>query len=383
MASEKEALDFLLLGPAIPYRGGIADTQYALAKSLSAQGYQVKLVSFSNLYPAYLFPGNSQFAKDSKNPCLSIERLIHAYNPLNWIRVAKRVRQLKPKVVVFRYWTPFIAPCWIAIANCLDRATKKVALVDNWHAHEPKPWDSFLNRRFEKSMDLFTTLSNAVASQIVTDSPKRVWGKMHPIQDDLPQKIEQNEAKRRLQISEDKTALLFFGLVRPYKGLTLLLKALKQHPEKYLFIVGECYESWASYQQLIEEYQIEKQITVVSRFVSHKEAALYFSTADATVLPYTSATQSGVLALAYHYETPLVVTDHPGLTQPVIEDQTGEVCHPTVEGVSEAISLVTEATRNKTYRKNLKENKGNYSWDIYAKEWAQFILAECVKYESN
>ena len=375
MASEKD-LDFLLLGPAAPYRGGIADTQYALAKSLSTQGYKVKLLSFTQLYPTFLFPGKSQFTEESQKQCLSIERGIHAYNPLNWIGVAKKIRQLKPKVVVFRYWTPFLAPCWMTIANRLDQATKKVALVDNWHAHEPKPWDSFLNRRFEKSMDLYTTLSNAVATQIETDSPKKVWGKMHPIEADLPEKIKQNDAKKRLQIPEDKTTLLFFGLIRPYKGLTLLLKALKQHPEKHLFVVGECYENWAPYQQLMEEYQIETQLTVVNRFVSHKEAALYFSAADATVLPYTSATQSGVLALAYHYETPLVVTDHPGLSQPVIADQTGEVCHPTVEGVSEAISLVTEVTRNKTCRKNLKEAKGNYSWDVYAKEWAEFVLSE-------
>ena len=374
--TQEKPLDFLLLGPAAPYRGGIAVTQHALAKSLTDLGYKVKLFTFTKLYPALLFPGKTQFTAEPENHPLSIDRKVHAYHPFQWKSVAKSINQLHPKAVVFRYWTPFLAPCYNAIAKWLNPSIKKVGWVDNWQAHEPKPWDRFLTQRFEKSMDLFSTLSSAVAKEIKGNSQKKIWGKMHPIEANLPRKVDQKEARKKLNLPEDKTAILFFGLIRPYKGLALLIKALKHHPEKHLFIVGECYEKWRSYQQLIERYQLEKQITVVNRFVSYKEAAIYFSAVDATILPYTSATQSGVVALAYHYETPLVVTKHSGLIQAVAQDKTGCICLPEINDIKEAITAVTETARNKTFRENLKQTKANYSWENYAKEWANFILHE-------
>ena len=374
--TQEKPLDFLLLGPAAPYRGGIAVTQHALAKSLTDLGYKVKLFTFTKLYPALLFPGKTQFTAEPENQPLSIDRKVHAYHPFQWKSVAKSINKLHPKAVVFRYWTPFLAPCYNAIAKRLNPSIKKLGWVDNWQAHEPKPWDRFLTQRFEKSMDLFSTLSSAVAKEIKDNSQKKIWGKMHPIEANLPPKLDQKEARKKLNLPEDKTAILFFGLIRPYKGLALLIEALKYHPEKHLFIVGECYEKWRSYQQLIERYQLEKQITVVNRFVSYKEAAIYFSAVDATILPYTSATQSGVVALAYHYETPLVVTKHPGLIQAVAQDKTGCICLPEINDIKEAITEVTETARNKTFRENLKQTKANYSWENYAKEWANFILHE-------
>ena len=374
--TRKKPLDFLLLGPAFPYRGGISNTQQALAESLISQGYSVKLFTFTQLYPSFFFPGKSQFTVAVENPCLPIERKIHAYHPLQWKSIAKTINQLKPKAVIFRYWTPFLAPCWNAIAKRLDSNIKKTAWVDNWKAHEPKPWDNFLTRQFEKSMDNFTTLSTAVATEIKANSFKNVWGKMHPIEEHLPKKLDPKEARTKLNFPQEKTALLFFGLIRPYKGLVLLLKALKKHPEKHLFIVGECYEKWGKYQQLIHELKIEKQITVINRFVSHEETAIYFSAVDAIILPYTSATQSGVLALGYYYETPLVVTNHPGLSQPIIEDKTGEVCQPKVEEIQKAITAVTETRANQEFRHHLSQTKHLYSWANYAQEWAKFVLDE-------
>lgn len=373
--TQKKPLDFLLLGPAFPYRGGISTTQQAHAKSLMGHGYTVKLFTFSKLYPSFLFPGKTQFTI-ATNPYLPIERKIHAYHPLKWRSVAKMINELEPKAVIFRYWTPFLAPCWNAIAKGLNGSIKKVGWVDNWQAHEPKSWDRFLTQRFEKSMDIFTTLSLAVATEIKTASDKKVWGKMHPIEDHLPKKLTQKEAQRKLHFPMGKTALLFFGLIRPYKGLTILLKALKQHPEKHLFIVGECYEKWGKYQQLIKDLKIERQITVINRFVSQEEAAIYFSAVDATILPYTSATQSGVLALGYFYETPLIVTNHPGLSQPITEDKTGIICPPKVAEIQKAITAVTETKANKEFRHNLSQTKQRYSWGNYTKEWAKFVLDE-------
>ena len=169
---------------------------------------------------------------------------------------------------------------------------------------------------------------------------------------------------------------MFFGLIRAYKGLDLLLKALKDHPEKHLLIVGECYEKWRKYQHIIDQYNIEKQLTVINRYVSMEEAASYFSAADATVLPYITATQSGVLALAYHFETPLVVTNHPGLSQCIEEDETGVVCKPEINALSSALTKVTKPSANRNFRENLNRTKTNYSWANYAQEWAKFIFDE-------
>ena len=329
------------------------------------------LPSFTRLF----FFRKKPIYDSNNNSSLSIDRKIHAYHPLQWNMVAKTINELAPKTVIFRYWTPFLAPCWNTIAKRLDSSIKKTAWVDNWKAHEPKPWDNFLTRQFEKSMDNFTTLSTAVATEIKADSVKKVWGKMHPVEEHLPKKLDPKEARTKLNFPQEKTALLFFGLIRPYKGLILLLKALKQHPEKHLFIVGECYEKWGKYQQLIKDLKIEKQITAINRFVSQEEAAIYFSAVDATILPYTSATQSGVLALGYFYETPLVVTNHPGLSQPITEDKTGVICPPKIARFKKNHS-VTETKANQEFRNNLSQTKQRYSWENYAKEWAKFVLDE-------
>lgn len=373
MAKEKP-LDFLILGPAHPYRGGIASTQHALANSLILHNYQVKLWTFTHLYPGVLFPGKTQFSTEDSPKDISIERFIHAYHPFQWKLVAKAINALQPKFVVFRYWTPFLSPCWSSIAKYLSPKITKIGWVDNWYPHEPKPLDRILTDRFEKAMDCFTTLSAAVANQIEKNSQKKVWGKMHPIERGLPAKIAKAKAREKLGLNDSQTVLLFFGLIRAYKGLDLLLKALKGHPEKHLLIVGECYEKWRKYQHIIDQYNIEKQLTVINRYVSMEEAASYFSAADATVLPYITATQSGVLSLAYHFETPLVVTNHPGLSQCVKEDETGVVCKPEIDTLSTALTKVTEPSKNQNFRENLNRTKTNYSWANYAQEWANFIF---------
>ncbi|MGB1449490.1 MAG: glycosyltransferase family 4 protein [Flavobacteriaceae bacterium] len=375
MAKEKP-LDFLILGPAHPYRGGIASTQHALAKSLISHDYQVSLWTFTHLYPGVLFPGKTQFSTEDSPKDITIERSIHAYHPFQWKQVAEAINELQPKFVVFRYWTPFLSPCWSSIAKYLSPKITKIGWVDNWHPHEPKPLDRILTGRFEKAMDCFTTLSAAVACQIEKNSQKRVWGKMHPIERGLPPQISKEKAREKLGINESQTVLLFFGLIRAYKGLDLLLKAFKDHPEKHLLIVGECYEKWRKYQHIIDQYNIEKQLTVINRYVSMEEAASYFSAADATVLPYITATQSGVLALAYHFETPLVVTNHPGLSQCIEEDETGVVCKPEINALSSALTKVTKPSANRNFKVNLNRTKTNYSWANYAQEWAKFIFDE-------
>ena len=378
MAKEK-SIDFLLLGPAHPYRGGIADTQMQLAKALMDLNYTVELWSFTHLYPSVLFPGKTQYSQEENKFELPIQEKVHAYNPLQWKALADEINHRSPQAVVFRYWTPFLAPAWVRIAQKINNSIRKVALVDNWTAHEPKPWDRWLTHHFEQQMDIFTTLSIAIRDQIKNESTKPTWGSLHPVAIDLPSQIPQQKAREKLNLRPEKKYLLFFGLIRPYKGLELLLNALQDHPNLHLMIVGECYENEYKYRSIIKQLKLEQRVVFENRFVNDRETAHYFSAADALILPYTSASQSGVLALAYHFETPVLVTDHKGLADPILADQTGLVCGVDTKQIAQGITEVMDANKNQFFRKNLRENKTNYRWSTYAQAWANFILNDKKK----
>lgn len=378
MAKEK-SIDFLLLGPAHPYRGGIAETQMQLAKALIDLNYRVDIWSFTHLYPPLLFPGKTQLSQEGNKFEFPIQEKVHAYNPLQWKTLVDEINRLSPQAVVFRYWTPFLAPAWVRIASKIKSSIKKVGWVDNWVAHEPKPWDRWLTHHFMQQMNVFTTLSIAIKDQIKKKSTKPTWGSPHPIASNLPKKVPRQEAREKLNLSTEKNYLLFFGLIRPYKGLELLLNALQEHPHLHLMIVGECYESEYKYRSIINRLKLEKRVVFENRFVNDQEVAYYFSAADSIVLPYISASQSGVIALAYHFEIPLLVTDHKGLADPVLKDQTGVVCAVGTKQIAEGITEVTNTNKNQLFRKNLNESKANYSWSTYAKAWANFIRNEGKK----
>ncbi len=374
--AESKSVDFILLGPAHPYRGGIADSQNHFAKALIDLGYSVELWTYTQLYPSLLFPGKTQFSEEELLFSLPISRKIHAYNPFQWKSIAKAINQKQPKAVLFRYWTPFLAPCWSGIARRLKNSIKKIALVDNWTPHESKPWDSYLNKRFEDNMDAFTTLSSSIADLLRVLSEKPVWGMTHPIPRGLPEKKTREEACQRLELNPNKNYLLFFGLIRPYKGLDLLIESLKLHPKKQLLIVGECYEKKQKYSLLIDSLGLNKQVHFIDRFVTHEEAAHYFSVADALILPYKTATQSGVIALAYHFETPMVVTNHNGLTEPILKDNTGIVTEISAKGIASGIKRIYNNENISRFKENLQKTKGNYTWTSYAQAWVNFILNE-------
>ena len=369
-------LDLVLLGPAPPYRGGIADTQVHFAKALQKQKKSVELWTFTTLYPSLIFPGKTQFSTENIEPSVRIHRKIHAFFPLHWKNIAQELNEISPKVVVFRYWTPYLALCWSGIAKHLDPKIKRIALVDNWRPHESHPWDNWLNRKLSMHMDAFSCLSEVVKKEIETHTEKPVWGKMHPISQDLPPKIDQVKARKTLGINPKDDYLLFFGLIRPYKGLDLLIEALASLSNKKLLIVGECYENTKKYTRLVQRLKLEERVIFENRFVSLSKAAQYFSAASAVVLPYKSATQSGVLSMAYHYTVPLIVTDHPGISQPVKNDETGIVCAPSAMAVAEAIKKLDSSQEIEKFKKNMEDSKSNYSWENFIKEWIAFASKE-------
>ena len=301
--------DLILLGPAPPYRGGIADTVAICTRITTSK--KCAPVDLHTIIPRSNFPWKTQFSTETYESSVPVERKIHAYTPWQWKQIAQAINTLSPKAVVFRYWTPFLSPCWSSIAKHLNPKIKRIALVDNWKPHEPRPWDAWLNKKFEKQMDAFSCLSPTVKEEISSETMKPCWGKMHPIAENLPPKHKKTKhAPHRIRSRQAVFIVLWVNST--YKGLDLLLHALAEHPDKKLLIVGECYEAIEKYTRLIKQLGLEAQIELQNRFVTTKEAAQYFSAADALVLPYKSATQSGVVAMAYHYQLN-GSSNHPGL----------------------------------------------------------------------
>lgn len=376
-------LDYILIGPAYPYRGGISDTQHQLAKSLQNQGKKIQLITFKKLYPKLLFPGKSQFSNESAPKNLTIEKQIHAFNPLRWKRIARQINQLNPKQVVFRYYTPFLAMAYGRIAKSLQPAIKKIALVDNWSPHESTLWDGLLNRYFGQQMDGFTTLSDNVARQLQRQFTKPVWKGFHPIAEDLLPALDKGIARKKMKWSPQKKVVLFYGLIRKYKGLDLLISAFAEK-ELYdqnivLYVAGECYEDTKKYTTLVKQLQLEDRIFFDFHFQSPTETQQLFSAADVVAQTYYSATQSGVTPLAYFYDTPLLVSDINGLRTPVVKDNTGICCQKESTSIAKALATILQEENILKFKSNLSKSRNKYRWSTFANNWSLFIEKKIKK----
>ena len=370
-------LDYLFIGPAHPFRGGISETQHELTKTLVEQGFNVKLFTFTSLYPKILFPGSSPYSSQKAPKNLDIEQKIHAYSPLGWKKIADQINTLQPKNVIFRYYTPFLAPVYTSIAKRLDMGIKKIALVDNWFPHESNIWDKAFNRFFGKQMQGFTTLSTQVAQQLKLEFKVPVWSGFHPIATHLHPEIEQQKAKEILEWSPSEKTILFFGLIRKYKGLELLIQSFAESPLKEenirLYIAGECYENPNKYSNLIKDLQLENRITLDLTFKNTEETALLFSAADAVAQTYHTATQSGVTPYAYFYNKPLLVSDIPGLKEVIKKDNTGVCSSKNPSFIASQLIKLLDTENITKYQKNIEKVKDHYQWGSFAEKWHHFI----------
>tara|TARA_B110000003_G_scaffold56371_1_gene56427 strand:- start:14187 stop:15320 length:1134 start_codon:yes stop_codon:yes gene_type:complete len=370
-------VDYLLVGPAYPYKGGIAETQNQLALSLKKIGKNVELFTFKMLYPDVLFPGKSQYTSEPKPDLLKIKRVIHSYNPFNWIRAAKKINESNPKTVIFRYYNPLLSFCYSGIISHLDKKIKKVALVDNWIHHEPKFYDRFLNHLFSRKIDSYITFSENVALEIKGQIHSNIFAGFHPVNNNLPKLIPKKKAREELNWDNKSPIILFYGLIRSYKGLDNLLMAFENPPlslsNARLAITGEFYESKSKYQKIINKLNLKNKVYLIPEFSNNKSTQLYFSAADVVALPYKSASQSGVIPLAYHYETPILVTDLLGLKTPIKNDETGLVCLQSPIDISAKLMEMLKPNKNKIFKKNIKNSMKYYSWDQYSKHIINFI----------
>ena len=374
---QKRSLDYLLIGPAFPFRGGISETQHNLAKALKRKGKKVELLTFTKLYPKMLFPGKSQFSLEKPPRDLRINRYLHAYNPFTWSKVVKYIIKINPKILVFRYYNPFLGISYGWIAKKIPNNIKKVALIDNWIPHEKSMFDKILNINFAKYIDIFTCLSNNVEKQIKKDVKAPVWSGFHPVNYNLKPLIDKKKARSNLNFEKTTSYVLFFGLIRKYKGLDLLIRAFN-HPsirEKNikLYVAGECYEKQNKYVNLIKKLKLKNKIILDFNFKSLNEIQLLFSASDLIAQTYQSSTQSGVTPIAYHYRKPSLVTDVEGLRSQISNDKSGEIVEREPEAVAKGIIKILDKSGTNFYKKNIEMVINKNNWGTFVNKWEEFI----------
>ena len=368
----------VLIGPAYPFRGGISQTQSQFAQSLSAKGNKVYIWTFTHLYPKILFSGSSQFDFNQPKGDMKVYRIIHSYNFLNWKKVARSLNKIRPDVIVFRYYSPLLAPCYGSILKSLEPGILKIALVDNWIGHEKRIFDSLLNRYFSKHIHKFTTLSENVAEQIANKvNSKPIWFQNHPIASDLPKRVDKNFARNQLGWNINARIVLFYGIIRKYKGLDLLLKAFGEEPLYSdcieLKVAGDCYQNESHYRKILTKYRLQKRVNLNFNYADDQLTQLLFSASDLLVLPYRSSTQSGVISLAYHYSLPLVVSNAKGLSQIVNKDGSGFTSNNFPIDLGNTIQRALKSNNINRFKRNILNVKKEYSWDTYAENWLEFI----------
>jgi glycosyltransferase involved in cell wall biosynthesis len=358
----------VILGVAYPYRGGIAACNERLAEEYQKNGAQVKIYTFTVQYPSILFPGKTQYANWEAPDGLIIERALNSINPLNWIKFGLKLKKEAPDLLIIRHWMPFFGPAFGTVLRFLkkNKKTKVISIVDNMIPHEQRPGDMMFNKYFVSAVDAFIAMSGSVLKDIQSLTSKPSLVSPHPLFDHYGQREPSKHAQKKLGLSGKEFYILFFGLVRKYKGLDLLLEAMshpniKNKPIK-LIIAGEFYDKMSYYTDIIKEHQLEDYVIIKNEFIPNEEVADYFNAADLVVQPYKSATQSGVTQIAYHFNKPMVVTNVGGLPEMVPDEKTGYVTEPQSGKVAEAIIKYYDHPQKEHFTSHILEQKKKYSW---------------------
>ena len=370
-----KGLKINFIGPAYPYRGGLATIIETLARLFVRRGNEVTINTFSLQYPRLLFPGKSQFRSGPKPDDLTIVREVSTVNPLTWWRVGRKLKREAPDLVVLKYWTPLMAPCFGSICRLARRngQTRVVVHLDNITPHEPHFYDRLLNRYFLNGCDGFVYMSEAVHTDLRTYRPDApALFSPHPLFDTYGEPLERTEACRLLGLNESVGYVMFFGYIRDYKGLDVLLEAWAllrsegKMERRKLLVVGEVYGDDNKYYELIERLGLKDEVVFHNAFVPDDEVARWFSVADLVALPYKSATQSGVTQVAYWFDVPMVVTRVGGLEEMVPDDVVGALADCNPRSVADAIERCYEGNNLERYREGVRREKKRFSWESTA-----------------
>lgn len=378
------AQKIIIVGPAHPLRGGIATFNERLAQALQDDGHEVIIYTFSLQYPKILFPGKSQYTDDPAPEGLDIRVKVNSINPFNWLKVGAEIRDLKPDLVIMRFWIPFIGPSMGRIAKRIrsNGHSKVLVISDNIIPHEKRPGDRLLTNYMVRRVDGFIAMSRSVLKELDQfDAEKPRAFSPHPIYDLYGEQMTKEAAQRALGLPEGKRYILFFGFVRAYKGLDLLLEAMGDPRVKaldlHLLVAGEYYQDPKPYLDIIAKHGLEAQVTQAEGFIPNEDVGKYFCASDIVVQPYKSATQSGVTQIAYHFDKPMIVTNVGGLPEIVPDGKAGYVVPPEPADIADAIHRFYAEHKEAAFIEGVKGEKERFSWAHFVNEI--FKLAETVK----
>lgn len=375
-------MKIISIGPAYPYRGGLATFNDRLALEFIKEGTSIEIYTFSLQYPSIFFPGKTQLTDGIPPERITIYRRINSMNPVNWFINGSRIRREKPDILLLRFWLPLLGPCFTTIAAIAsrNRHTKVICIFDNVVPHERRPGDRFLTKMFVKSID-----GAIVMSQTVLDDLREFSSSIpvkltpHPIFDNYGSALSRAEALEALGLADDCRYMLFFGFIREYKGLDLLLDALADKEllkrNIKLLVAGEFYEDPAPYHKKIADNGLSGKVILFDHFIKDNQVPAFFCASDIVIQPYRTATQSGVTQIAYYFEKPMIVTDVGGLSEIVVHGKCGYVVKPDPSEIATAIRDFFGNDRNEEFTAGVKDEKHRFSWskmtagivDVYKK----------------
>ncbi len=358
----------ILLGSAYPLRGGLASFNERIIREYQSQGYDAEIYTFSLQYPGFLFPGKTQYSDEPPPEDLRISVKVNSVNPFNWLKVGLELRKKRPDLLIVKFWLPFMAPCFGTIARLVkgNRFTKVVSIVDNIIPHEHRPGDKLFAKYWVNSVDGFVAMSKNVLNDLATFTNKPALFCPHPIYDNYGKAFTKEEAKQLLKLDADTHYLLFFGFIRDYKGLDLLLKALASTRLSKLavklLVAGEYYSDPKPYLDLIDHLKLHERVVLCTEFIPESQVSQYFCASDIVVQPYKSATQSGVTQIAYHFDKPMIITRVGGLEEFVKHNEVGYVVEPDPESIAEAIHTFFVENKESEFSKKAAIEKLRFSW---------------------
>ncbi|MBW8048963.1 MAG: glycosyltransferase [Cytophagales bacterium] len=359
----------VIIGSAYPLRGGLATYNERLAKEFINNGDEVILYTFKLQYPSILFPGKSQYSESPPPKNINIKVAINSINPINWIKVGRKIKKEKPDLVIIKFWIPFMGPCFGTILRKIkkNKHSKIISIIDNIIPHENRPGDRTFTKYFVKPVDGFIAMSKSVLKEIEIFTNKPKVFTPHPLYDNFGEISSKESAKSKLNLDKNFNYLLFFGFIRNYKGLDLIIKAMANDkmndlPVK-LIVAGEFYEDAEPYYELIKKLNLHDKIILRTDFIPDEKVADYFNAADLIVQPYKSATQSGVTQIAYHFNKPVLVTNVGGLAEIIPHGKVGYVVNIDPDDITLSIIDFYKESREKEFLPNILEQKKKYSWD--------------------
>lgn len=368
----------IIVGPAYPLRGGIASFNESLCRGMEKYGIQTEIISFSLQYPSFLFPGKTQFDEGVGPDDLKITTILNSVNPFSWRKVAKLIKKEKPDVVIIRYWIPFMALCLAYIARSASKFAKVIAITDNVIPHEKRIGDTLLTKHFVNAIDGFVAMSSSVVNELKSFTNKPAICLPHPIYDVYGEIISKQKALSNLNLKTEDKHLLFFGFIRKYKGLDLLLEAMGDHRIKKmnikLLVAGEFYDEKKGYDEIIIKNDLSDNVIFKSGFIPSDDVCNYFCAADMIVQPYRSATQSGITQIAYNFERPMLVTNTGGLPEIVPDKKVGYVVEPSGKEIADAIIDFYQNDREEGFSLQAKKEKQRFSWDFFVQGLEKLAL---------